>query len=66
MEKYRRLAVIFSVSYAIMLILLLVEFFVGLFTNGNVNFSVLAPIITGSVTYMVLTVVIKEKEDSKE
>lgn len=66
MEKYKRLSVIFSSSYAIMLIILLVEFFVGLFTTGNVNFSLLIPIIAGSVIYTILTIIIREKDNTKE
>lgn len=66
MEKYKRLSVIFSTAYVIILIILLVEFFAELFTTGNVDFRLLIPIIAGSVTYTILTIVIREKDSINE
>lgn len=63
MEKNKRLSIIFSASYAIMLIVLLGEFFVELFTTGMVNYFLLVPILAGTATYTILTAVIREKEE---
>ena len=38
MDKYKRLAIIFSVSYATILIILLIEFFVKFFADADINY----------------------------
>ncbi len=66
MDKYKRLAIIFSVSYATILIILLIEFFVKFFADADINYLLLIPVVAGTVIFTILNAIIKEKEDGNE
>lgn len=63
MNKYQKMSLVFAVSYAVMLIILLIEFFLDFFKISIVNYQLLIPILSGTFVFSIFNTVIKEKEN---
>ncbi|WFR54798.1 hypothetical protein QA584_14340 [Anaerocolumna sp. AGMB13025] len=66
MDKDKKLSVVFSVSYTVVIMLALLFFFVDIITGKNMDYRLMALIVSGTLTYMVLNILIKDKPLNKD
>ncbi len=66
MDKYKKLSVVFSVSYTVVIMLALLFFFIDIITGKNMDYRLMAIIVSGTLTYMVLNILIKDKTLNKD
>lgn len=66
MDKDKKLSVVFSVSYAVVIMLALLFFFTDIITGKNIDYRLMAIIVSGTLTYMILNILIKDKPQNKD
>jgi hypothetical protein len=62
MGKYKKIAIMFAVSYAASLVVLLIEFFYFLFI-GKVEMILLVPILLGTFIFLISNAILKPHID---
>jgi autotransporter translocation and assembly factor TamB len=66
MDKDKKLSVVFSVSYTVVIMLALLFFFVDILTGKTMDYRLMAIIVSGTLTYMVLNILIKDQPRNKD
>lgn len=61
MDKNKRISIIFSISYAVVLIMSLLFFGYDLIAKQVTNYALMIIILSGTFTFLVLNIILKEK-----